>query len=188
MKAKLGIIVGLLVIGIALMIAPAMAVDTGTAAVKGNPESFVSISLTNSTINMPLNAAVSPALNQTGYIIISSNSPFAIKSEDNSGRDTTQGKGFMGNFTSAAYLLPPDYTLTNLTARLSFTGNSNSTTTGAGPDYFDGGPVVFWSGPPISAPRLLTSTFSQVVTGTDLRLQPGNYYRIDLLFTIYATG
>ena len=188
MKAKLRIIVGLLVIGIALMIAPAMAAESGEAAVTGNPASYVSISLTNSSINLALDAAASPAYNYTAYIVISSNGPFALKGEDNSARSAEQGKGFMQNYTiGSTYVATP---FTNLTNRLSFAGDSNSTygtITAAAANHFSGPAVDFWTGTPVSQPQLLTSTFSQIVTGTNYRLPTGYYYRIDLLYTIYAT-
>jgi hypothetical protein len=189
MKFNLSIVIGILALLLMIMAAPVAAAGTasGSAAVTGNPKAAVSIALNQSTVYLDLDpAAAQPITNLTQALIVSSNGPFGITVEDNSGRAGFD-RGYMGNYTGGGYIAQPNDT--NLTFPLGITGTANGTTGVQIVTPPIDGPVGLYSGTQkVSSQWLMPTTVSQEVTFSDAVLTLAGYsYRIDLQFTITAT-
>ena len=184
MKIRLFILVGILILGSAVMIGPVAAATTGAAAVTGNPKIAVSISLNLTSIYLDLDPAASPATNATLGITVSSNTAsFFVKVNDSSGR-AGGDLGYMGNYTGAAY----DAINTKLGAAMTLTGTTNTTTAAqALAPPIAGQQTLYQGGGKVSSQLLTPNTFSQVVDYADARLPSGSVYRIDFTFEIGAT-
>lgn len=181
MKTKPWIIAGLLGVALALMAAPVMAYNT--TAVTGSVTSYVSISLNQSSIYLPLTAGTT-ATNSSLGITVSANSPFSVTVADASLNGKTTNYGYMSNFTGSSY----DSVATALGSPLGLLGIDNGTTihqtiTGAIPTSGD----PLYTGGAAVTNQVLANTLSQTVANTDLVLPSPSVYRIDLSFIIGPT-
>ena len=165
MKARLLIIVGLMIMAVALTVAPVMALSTGTTSITGNPQSYVSITLSNTSVYLPLDPSNSPATNSSMGITVLTNIPFSITVADMTGRST--GQGFLGNYTSGVYDASP--LNTDLGSPIQLTGTTNTTTTADSitPPITTGSPQTFFTGSSYVTNQVLATEFTRPVAYTD---------------------
>src|SRR5208283_4499476 len=184
MKTKLLVTGILLVTVLALMTAPVSAggTSTGGAAVTGNPSSYASLTLNESSI---LLAPMTPGLSATnaslGITVTANEGGWTIAVSDNTGRAV--GKGYMGNYTAGSYVASP--LNTDLASPIQLAGTTNSTTTGQSASTpISGGSQIYSGSGAVNNQLLAPNTFTQPVAYTDPILPAANTYRIDLTFTL----
>jgi hypothetical protein len=198
MKVRLIGIAGLLVLVFALIIAPVSAATT-SGYLTGNPSTYVSITLSNTSIYMPLTPTLT--VSNGTLATVTCNDPFTVGISDNTNRPivTPPEIGYMGNYT---YWPTPGYgnaTTTGLNTTLlnyiGVAGAANSTSAGlltfTNPSSaLSSSSTVVYTSSVANTSQPLPFTFSQLTTYNDQVLPTtGNWpstYRIDVQFLVTA--
>jgi hypothetical protein len=162
----------------------------GTVALTGNMtysnSGYVSISLNQSSLFMPLSPG-SPATNQSLGITVISNSPWQITLLDPVTRPSANDYGHMGNSTginTITYVAAPLDTI--LASNMTMTGYTNGTanTGGAVTQPIGQSALAIYTGTGAENNRLLTSVFTQPVAYYDPVLPTSYNYTLSTQFTI----
>ena len=193
MKVRLIGFVGILVIVAALIAAPVSAGSSisGTSAVTGNPSSYASITLNETTVVLGPGGIMPPGAsssNQSLGINVTCNEHYTITVADNTERiaasmgiwEITQATPIYGNATVTGLN-------TTLTAPIQLAGTTNATASVTGSTItppITTGSTLYSSTQPSNNLILAPNTFTQPVTYYDPVLPSGSTYRIDLLFTL----
>ena len=174
MKVRLIGFVGILVIVAALIAAPVSAGSTtGTSAVTGNPSSYASITLNETTVVLGPGGIMPPGAsssNQSLGINVTCNEHYTITVADNTERIAAE-QGYMGNYTST--WATPSYgnatvsgLNTTLTAPIQEAGTTNATASVTGSTItppITTGSTLYSSTQPSNNLILAPNTFTQPV-------------------------
>lgn len=189
MKVRFMGIIGLLVIVVAMITAPVLALTaTGTSAVTGNPSSYASITLSLPSVALGSTpGTMTPGISSTNSsldINVTCNEAFTISIADSTSRGSHLG--YMGNYTSSAYdAYPVD---TTLVAPLQLVGTNNATTTANSVTApISTAQTLYTGAQPVHDAVLAPNIFTQPVAYYDPVLPAGSTYRIDYLFTLTVT-
>ena len=185
MKTRALIIGFLLVIIVALMTAPVLALTTGSTALTGNPSAYVAITVSPDTIPLTLDPG-SSATNNSLQINLTSNKACTVSVADNTFR-AGGDLGYMGNFTTFYNASPLN---TKLAAPIELVGDTippAGVTVSALTFPISTAQTLFTGIAGLNNVNCNTNTFTQPVAYADLVLPAGSSYKIDLTFTIAAS-
>jgi hypothetical protein len=185
MKAKVLVMIGILIIAFAAVVTPVMAASTTT--ITGNPTAVIAVSVTGGTVNLALNPQISPATDSSQTLTVSANAVgWTVAAKD--GLDGSKPVGTLGFMVEAAssggaYITP---TPKNLTAVMNVTGGIM---TGA-----NAAPVIIKLDKAASGGTIETGTaavdgttgsitFSQIANYVDQRLTGPETYQMVVTFT-----
>ena len=179
MKAKLWVIIGVLIIASIAMVAPVAAVNTGTTIIAGNPPATVDIALSGDIANMPLTPGTTNT-DPSVTLTVSANVPFYVKVRDDMSSAKPAGSaGKMVDYETG----PTTYGTAKLGAAMGLTGTTLDTTSKTDLAALTAVDQTLETGSAAVSSQGLGLTFSQVVAYTDARLGAGHVYRIVVLFT-----
>jgi len=175
---KIKLLVSLMVVMSAAMVAPVMAIDTGTSVITGNPGYIIDIVVTGDITCWALVAGTT-ITNSTGVdLAVSSNKvPWIVSVKDAmDGPKITGTAGKMANWTGSAWAASG-----NLAAAMHVTGESVSGTTGHN-IALSGSDQTIETGDAVVSGQSMGITIDQDVAYTDPRLPGSNVYRIIVTF------
>jgi len=192
MKAKVGIMIGVLIIAFAVMVIPVMAEDT-SAYILGNPTGAVSVSLNQTSVNLTPFTPGLTASNASMAVIVSANEPWTVNVQGSTPDSSASATAYLTNSSvSSPYDLgTPETTLGN---KLEIDGsNANTTygetylTTQADLTDVSSQHPLYAGSVPYTAPLWLSNNIKQSVSYYDPVLPDTYAYQIKLTFTITSS-
>jgi methionine-rich copper-binding protein CopC len=183
MKAKVWIMVGVLIIALAAMVAPVMAASpTADTVVSGNPASYVDITVSSATISMTLTPSITNHYT-TATLGATANGPTTIKATD-AGTNSKPSAGYMVNCTTSGNTWSTD----KLGSKMTISGtNVGVFTASTVADLGDLTPETLYTGSGEADTQSLALSFNQAVTVADPILPSGYTYKLPVTFTIAAS-
>ncbi len=181
MKINVLVVVCLMVVMSAAMVAPVMAIDTGTSTITGNPGAVIDIVVTGSITGWALTAGTTNTKADTVTLGVSSNYigwVVAVK-DASDGSKPLSWAGRMVEWDGSAYVTPtPNVLGSNMTvmgADVTGAGKSTATLSKTDTTIETGTAADIFSSIPI--------TIGQPVAYTDVHLTSPHVYRIIVTFT-----
>jgi hypothetical protein len=187
MKTKILVIVGILIIALAAMVAPVMALDSGSATIDGNPARIIAVTVTGDITGWNLATIGENTAPSTAKLTVSSNSPgWLVKVSDAMTGKPAGTVGKMVNATSVGAYIPTPLTYLNQALVLSSTSPTGITGAtdvtlvgGAGAVIETGASDATGAGTFTDTPI----TMKQTIGYTDVVLPSTNIYKIVVTFT-----
>ena len=181
MKINVLVVVCLMVVMSAAMVAPVMAIDTGTSTITGNPGAVIDIVVTGSITGWALTAGTTNTKADTVTLGVSSNYigwVVAVK-DASDGSKPLSWAGRMVEWDGSAYVASPKVLGANMTVTgATVTGSSGSSAILGSVDQ------IIETGTAIVTSLEIPLTFAQAVAYTDPHLTTLNHvYRIVITFT-----
>lgn len=185
MKAKVSVLIGLLIIALTAMVTPVMAANTGTAIITGNPPVKMDITINGGITNWGLDPSVAQPITDSTSVtmdVMTNSKSWVVSVQDALDGGKTSA-GFMEEYTGAAY---GTQTLTNALVVGAetpgpvpyFTG-TEVTLSGAVQAFATSDGLAHAAGNHLNIPL----TFKQTVDIADPVLTGSSVYRIITTFT-----